>query len=1108
VGIRPEGERRKINWGETNMRIALLLLGLIAGHAAIGADDDRTLLLRQPALSADHLAFVYAGDIWIAGRDGNQPRRLTSSAADEGRPVFSPDGSQIAFVANFEGNDDVYVIAADGGQPQRLTWHPADDRVTGWTPDGAAVTVVSNRETDHGRSGQLYHAAVAGGLPQKRMLARVFDGQYDGSGRRFAYIDFGPAYNGLYGGSAGWKGYRGGTAPAVRIMDMDAGSAVTIPGAGATNFSPFWLGGDVYFLSDREFDVFNVYRYDARTGDVTRLTDERTWEVRAASGHGTDIVYEAGGRLKRLDLASGDVGEIAIAIAPDLPQKRVQWKSATSTIQSADISATGKRAVITARGDVFTVPVEHGSTRNLSATPGVREYTALWSPDGERVAWLEDSLGGQTLVIRDQGGLGEPARYEIGPHFYELLAWGGGETPHLVLQDNHLGLHALAAGSSDLVRIATAARRDSVYVAVSPDGRWLAYTEDQPNYASALKLYEFATGQRISVASGDADAASPAFSRDGQYLFFAASTNAGPLQVGLNMTSRERPYRAGLYAAVLAADGKSPLLPRTGDEGDDEEAEAGGDGDDEESEASVTVRIDADGLDARIVGLPVAEDNYRSLAVGKDGRLYYVRAVQAGASVLPPDAEQAEGNALVRFDFDEREAADVLDGITDFGISEAGGHMLIERADGSLAVAEIGDEIEPEALDLGGVRLRIDPAAEWAQIFDEAWRMEREFFYADNLHGLDWQSIYDRYRPLVDHVGRREDLNALMVEMIAELQVGHNRVGGGDVYAGDSAATGLLGANFAIADGRYRVAHVYTGGAWNPFVAAPLATPGNAVREGEYILAIDGRELTAKDNIFDYLQGTAGKQVTLRVGPRTDGRRARDVVVEPVPSERALRLWDWIEDNRRRVDEATNGRVGYIYLPNTGDAGFTFFNRMFFSQVDKDALIIDERSNGGGQAANYITDVLSRAHLSGWRDREGLPWGTPAGAVHGPMVMLIDQDAGSGGDFLPYSFRQLGLGKLIGTRTWGGLIGIAHNPALVDGGYLTVPFFRFYDADGRWTIENEGVAPDIEAELDPIATNGGRDTQLERAIEEIVAELAAYESDIPQAPPLPAELGE
>jgi tricorn protease len=1093
------------------MKISSILAGLMLAAFVVPVSANQTLLLRQPALSENQLAFVYAGDIWVARRDGSQPRRLTSSPADESLPIFSPDGTRIAFAGTYEGNSDVYVVPAKGGQPQRLTWHPDNDIPLDWTPDGSAVAFVSRRETDHGRSGQLYHASLDGSFPEKQMEARIYRGTYNEVGD-LAYIAFGSGYNGLFGGGSGWKGYRGGTTPAVQIMNAARTEVTTIPGAGTTNFNPMWLDGKVYFLSDRDDKIFNLFSYDPGNGKLEKISAEPTWDIRAASGHGSSIVYEAGGRLKQFDLASGTSSEIVIEIAPDLPQLRPQWKNAAGTIQASDISTSGKRAVVTARGEVFTVPVTDGSTRNLSNTGTRREYSAIWSPDGQQIAWISETGDGQEVVIKDQTGKGEPKRFPLGPHFYQLEEWTGGEDPRLIYTDNHLGLHSLNPGSGRTTRIAIGARRDNIEVAASPDGRWLAYTQEQPNYHRDLLLHNFESGKNVTVSDGTADVASPAFSPDGKYLFFAASTNSGPIQVGLNMTSQERPFRAALYALVLSADEKSPLSPRAGDE----EKNGGDEGDDEndkdkedKDKATPPTKIDLEGLRQRIVALPLAERNYGNLESGKDGSLFYIQFVQDGATT-PPPGEQAENeNRLLQFDFEEREEKTLLSGVNQFSISSDGSHVIIEKADGSLATAEIGDEMKPEALDLGGLKVLVDPREEWMQIFDEAWRMEQEYFYADNMHGLDWKAVYEQYRPLVEHVGRREDLNTLMVEMIAELQVGHNRTGGGDVYEADKIKTGLLGVNLEIEDDRFRIARVYTGESWNPFVKAPLAEPGNEAREGDFILSVNGQELTAADNLFAALQGTVGQQVTLTVSSDSKGKNARDIVIEPVDSERQLRLWAWIENNRRQVDLATEGRVGYIYLPNTAGAGYTFFNRMFFAQVDKEALIIDERSNSGGQAANYIIEVLSRKHLSGWADRDGLIFDTPAGAVHGPKLMLIDQDAGSGGDYLPHTFRYAGIGKLMGTRTWGGLIGISANPRLMDGGGIVVPFFRFFDPEGNWSVENEGVAPDIEVTLDPIATNRGKDSQLEAAIQEITAQLEDHENKVMKsAPPLPTELGQ
>ena len=1078
--------------------IALLVL-MLAGAAL----SEPTALLRQPSVSADHVAFVYAGDLWVSERDGSNPRRLTSSPAEENNPHFSPDGSLIAYAANYDGNTSIHVIGVEGGQPRRLTWHPANDIPVGWSADGSAVAFASSRETDHGRSAQLYHVPIEGGAPVRQMAARFFRGQWDEQGRRLAYIDFGPAYNGLYGGTAGWKGYRGGTTPSIRIFDTQAESVLAIEGERVNDLNPLWLDDQVYFLSDREEKRFNLFRFDPETERLEQLTDKALWDIRWASGHDRHIVYEAGGRLHEFDLDSSQTRMLEISINPDLPQLRSEFRNVRGNIQAARLSPNGKRALITARGEVFSVPVKDGSTRNLSNTEGVREYTALWSPAGDRVAWIVETLHGQYLKIVDQTGIGERQRWTLGMDFYQLQAWDA-DNDRIFYTDNRLRLHMIDLESGQTREIARNTRQGGFDLAVSPDGRWLAHTLRQPNYFRDLVIYDLDNHRSHNVTDGMADVASPAFSPDGQYLYFAASTNSGPLQFGLDMSSQERPYRAGLYALVLAADGDSPLEPRTGDEEAAEDDNGNNDGDNDE----VVTSIDFEGLLARKVALPVAKGNYGNLQVSADGNLYYIHRAQAGALVEQPGESMSKHHDLVRFDLEKREAENVLSGLQNFDMAAAGKHLLIQRDGGVLAVAEINADIRPENVDLGDLQMRIDPRAEWSQIFDEGWRMQRDFFYAENLHGLDWEAIYDQYLPLLDHVGRREDLNELMVEMIAELHAGHNRVGGGDVYRPNGPGVGLLGANFKISNGRWQIARIYTGEAWNPFLRGPLAQPGNEAREGEYILAINGRELEADDNLFERLLNTVDEQVTLRVGPRTDGRDSRDIVIEPVGSENQLRLWGWIEDNRRAVDEATDGRVGYIYLPNTAGPGYTFFNRMFHAQLDREALIIDERSNGGGQAANYIVEVLSRRHLSNWVYRDGLMSATPMGALHGPKIMLIDQDAGSGGDYLPYAFRELGIGKLMGTRTWGGLIGIFANPLLIDNGVMTVPHFRFVDVDNNWSIENEGVAPDIHVELDPLATNAGRDTQLEAAIAEILDQLEDYSDDIPrEPPPLPTELG-
>ncbi|MGY6629431.1 MAG: S41 family peptidase [Wenzhouxiangella sp.] len=1082
---------------------SFLIPALLFCLASVALAAEPTHLLRQPAVSAEHLAFVYAGDLWISDRDGQNPRQLTSSPAEENNPQFSPDGRWIAYAANHGGNTSVYVISVDGGQPRRLTWHPADDIPVGWSADGRYVAFASRRETDHGRSAQLYHVPLTGGAPVKQMDARFFRGRWHQDGQRLAYIDFGPAYNGLYGGGAGWRGHRGGTSPSIRILNPQAESVQSIAGERVNDINPVWAGDELVFISDRHEKRLNLFRFDPSSDQLERLTDQQDWDIRWADAQGRQVVFEAGGRLHELDLDSGEQRTLDIRLNPHLPQRQPGWRNVRDQIQSISLSPNGQRVVVTARGEVFTVPVEHGSIRNLTRSDGVREYTGLWSPAGDQVAWIVESLEGQSLVIADQSGLGDRQRFELGPDFYQLRLWDA-DNDRIVFTDNRLRLHVIDLGNGRVSEIARHARQGSFDLALAPGGRFLAFTQRQANYFNDLVIHDFDQGRNHRVSNGMADVGSLAFSPDGAYLFLAASTNSGPLQFSLDMSSQERPFRAGLYALVLAADGESPLAPRSGDE----TVANGHDDDDDNGSDSSDTRIDFDGLFHRKVALPVAKGHYDALVAAHDGSLFYIHRTQPGATVEPPGERWARDHRLVRFDFDKREASTLLTGVQGIDLASAGKHLAIQRADGSLAVAEAGASLDPKAVDLSGLRMSIDPRNEWAQIFDEGWRFQRDFFYAENLHGLDWDAVYAQYRPLLEHVGRREDLNELMIEMIAELHAGHNRVSGGDVHRESGPGVGLLGANFDIVNNRWQISRVYSGEAWNPFQHGPLARPGAQAQAGEYLLAINGQELTASDNLFELLHNTVGEQVVLRVGPAANGEGARNITVEPVGNESQLRLWGWIEDNRRAVYEATDGRVGYIYLPNTAGPGYTFFNRMFHAQLDREALIIDERSNGGGQAANYIVEVLSRRHLSNWVYRDGLMATTPMGALHGPKIMLIDQDAGSGGDWLPYAFRELEIGTLMGTRTWGGLIGIFMNPPLIDGGVMTVPHFRFVDTDNNWSVENEGVAPDIEVFLDPVATNQGRDSQLEAAIAEVLEQLEDYSDDIHrEPPPLPTELG-
>lgn len=1095
---------------------AALGLAVMAATLPVAAE---TLMLEQPTVSADNIAFVYAGDIWVADRDGGNVRRLTTDPATETNPSLSPDGSMIAYTGNYNGNADVYVVATAGGQPKRLTWHPGADIARGWTPDGASILFMSGRAVMERRGEQLFTVSPDGDFPAALELPQAYDAAFSPDATHIAYQVYRPAQS----GGSGWDRHRGGTTPPIWIFDRSTQEIVQIPHDRVNDIDPMWVGDMVYFLSDRA-DTVNLFGYDTTDGTLSQLTHNDVWDIESASATDGVIVFDAGGRIHELNLADGSVRTLSITVNADFPQLNAAWKDASRSVTNASLSPSGARAVFSARGDIFTVPAEKGNIRNLTNSNGANDRDALWSPKGDRIAWVTDESGRFQLVLADPTDGSEVERMALGDDVFYFLSNWSPDGDKILYQDNHLNLYLVDLASGDTRLVATNTYRSGFEAAFSPDGKWLAYSRSQPNYMRALVLYNVASGDSHDVTEGMADIGSPAFSRDGKYLYITASTNSGPRSVGLDMSTQERPLRRGIYAIVLAADGASPLPPESDDEdvstdaddGDEKENRRGSgwgksksNGNSNGDEPSAETRIDLAGLTGRMVALPVAERDYDSLAVAKDGSLFYMERRQPGVTREPPGAERQAVHSLMRFDFEDREAKTFKAKVAGFSMSGDGSKLLaLGPRQRWTITATKGNGKKGDGLNLSDMRVRIDPRAEWAHIFEDVWRAEQAYFYDPGMHGLDWQAVYDKYYPLLAHVARREDLNTLMVDMIAELEVGHNRVGGGDIHRSEPVRVGLLGADFEVANGSYRITRLLTGENWNAFDAAPLAVPGLGVSVGTYILAVNGQDLTGDDNIYSRFEQTVGKQVVLSVSDTPDAADGRDITVVPIANDRQLRLWAHVEANRKYVAEATDGRVGYIYLPNTGGGGFTYFNRYFFPQVDKEGLIVDERNNGGGQAANYITEVLGRPYLSSWRDRDGMVYTTPGGVMAGPKVMLINQYAGSGGDFLPWSFRYLGLGPLIGTRTWGGLIGISANPQLIDGGRLSVPFFRYFNPDGEWGIENVGVPPDIEVIQTPKDVIAGRDPQLDAGIAEVLKALEGYTSPVLKtAPPMPTEVG-
>lgn len=1102
-----------------------LMLGACFVSATTFAD---TQLLRQPSVSRDHLAFVYGGDIWLADCDGKNPTRLTQHPAAEFAPTFSPDGKWLAFSASYDRNTDVYVMPAKGGEARRLSWHPGADVVVGWSPDSKRILFSSGREISVSRSTHLYEVSVEGGHEQKVMDAIAFEGNWSADGKWLAYRPFPQAY----AGSSGWRQHRGGTTPPIWLIDIAGKKLEKIPHENASDKSPVWIGDDVYFISDRNDGAANLFSYNRKSKSVKQLSKETVWDIRSMSAYDKTIVYEVGGTFKEFDTVSGKTKTLSIDLSAQTAQAnqlRPQWKDAAANMTSASLSPTGKRVVVTARGEVFTVPVKDGSVRNLTETAGVREKDASWSPDGKSIAYISDAGIEHKIVIKDQTGGDTSKSFSLGKTgYFSLLDWAP-NSQMIVFQDNHLQLFVLNIAQGKIAKLDESARRSTFNISFSSDSRWLAYTVAGANHFSQIKLYDFNSGKSTTITDGLSDADFPAFAPK-DYLYFTASTNAGPTHVGLDMSSQERPLRNGIYAVVLAADGKSPLLPKSGDEEVKKDMKSEGDANkdnakkddakkddakkdeakkDEVTKSNKAVKIDLAGIQQRIVALPIAERNNLSLQVASDGGLFFLERPQPGVSNDPPAERSGNTANLMRFNAEDKKAKLVKAGIANYSLSADGKKLLLQSTGAKLEIADAAEKIDPKPINLSGLRMRVDPRAEWEQIFNETWWMQKEFFYDANLHGIDWDAIYKRYHPMLKHVQRREDLNDLMVEMIGELQVGHNRVGGGDIHQETPVAVGLLGADFSFENSYVRIKSILKGDRWSPFAPAPLAIPGLDVKEGDYLVAIDGKTIDAKTNLFSLLENKVGKQVNLSIMRDLTSKATHQVVVQPIANEAELRQWHWIEKNREYVQKKTDGKVAYVYLPNTGGEGYQYFNRMFYAQAEKSALIVDERRNGGGQAANYITDVLSRQYLAGWKDRDGMIYETPGAAIYGPKAMLIDQDAGSGGDFLPYAFKRMKLGTLIGKRTWGGLIGISANPNLIDGGNLVVPFFRFFTPDNEWRIENEGVAPDIDVDLDPIEVNQGRDPQLDAAIKDVTERLKTYRDiKLRVAPPMPKKLGQ
>jgi tricorn protease len=1075
----------------TRFALCALLAVLLAPPAT--ASDEAPLLLRQPSLSETQIVFSFAGDLWLVERAGGEARRLTAGAGIEARPYFSPDGRSIAFTGQYDGNTDVYVVDARGGTPRRLTFHPGPDFTVGWSPDGKRVLFRSQRATGVDDI-HLYLVDAAGGVPERLPLPTAFEGSLSPDGKRLAYV---PNLK----WQPGWKRYRGGQTTPVWLADLSTLALERVPRENSNDSSPAWLGDRVFFLSDRGGKV-TLWSYDTATREVRSEFNNDGLDLKNVSAGPGGLVFERFGEIWLYDLAARAAHRVPIGVHADLPGVRPRFAEAGDDAAAAGLSPHGARALFQVRGEVFTAPVEHGDIRNVTRTPGVMERDPAWSPDGRTIAYLSDESGEYALHLAAQNGLGPVRKIPLGdpPSFFYRPQWSP-DGKKLALTDKRLNLWVVDAASGALTRV-DADRYDdpprTLDPAWSPDSRLLAYTKRLPSHQHAVFLRALAEPVSRQVTDGLADARHPVFDRGGKYLYFTASTNVGLSASWLDLSSVDHPIASSVYALTLAKDTVSPVAPQSDEEettdrenattakGDDDDHGAAKEEDEIEDARPVVVRVDWEGLAQRAVALPAPPRNYLGLETGEEGTLFLLE----GPPVMPIDDEEPPPVTVQKLTLEDRKVEKFAGETSAFIVSSDGKKALLHGGDSWRVVST--DEAPTESggeIDLDGLEVWVDPRAEWRQMFREVWRIERDFLYDPRAHGYDLAAAQARYAPYLERLGHRADLNYLFEEMLGGIEVGHTFVAGGDLPDADTVPGGLLGADYEVANGRYRFARVYGGDSWDPELEAPLAQPGAAVAAGEYLLAVEGREVTPPQSVYSFFENTAGKQVRLRVGPDPGGKGSREIEVVPIEDESELRYRAWVEDNRRLVDKLSGGRLAYVHLPDTGGGGFESFNRYFFAQLGKEGAIVDDRYNHGGLLADYVVDLLRRQPLSGITSREGEDSLSPAGAIYGPKAMLVNMMAGSGGDAMPWYFRKLGLGPLVGTRTWGGLVGIFDYPQLLDGGQVTAPRVALYDLNGQWGVENTGVSPDVEVEMTPQSARGGHDPQIEKAVELLLATL-------------------
>ncbi|UTW54599.1 S41 family peptidase [Kordiimonas sp. SCSIO 12610] len=1072
--------------------------------------DDHTLY-REPTVSNDHIVFSYAGDLWRVDRSGGEAEQLTTGVGIESTPYFSPDGSKVAFTGQYDGNTDVFVVDIKGGTPKRLTYHPGADIVRGWSRDGEDVLFSSARNS-YANFLRLFTVPVENvELPTQLPLPSAEKGSYSPNSKYLAYEP-------LNQWQQAWKRYRGGQQDKIWIAKLSDSSIEKVPSAASVDKNPMWIDDTVYFISDRDSKLgdFRLFSYDTKKKAVKQALDQKGMDIKSASA-GPDgiIAFEQFGTIHLFDTKSGKASKVDITLNADLTAVRPRYTKVSNNIANAHISPSGKRAVFEARGEILTVPEKKGDVRNITRTTGVMERDPAWSPDGQSIAYLSEATGEYALHIRDQKGEKDERIIKLPPMFYRSPIWSpDSKKIALTGHDNNLWYVDLTADEPKAVNIDKniISSADVMAPDWSPEGDWITYAKQLPNLLRAIFVYSLATAETHQITDGLSDARHPIFDKNGKYLYFTASTNLGETISFADMSGLGRQTTRSIYATVLSTETKSPIADESDDEpakkpekkSEDKKSDAkeGKKADEKSAEKpKKSLKIDLAGIQNRIVALPAANTTWAGLVAGSKGEFFALEAKtgQNGPPTL----------TLHKFDGKGKKFSRITGGLSSFDLSSDGKKALVRRGRSNWSIVATAALAKPgKPIKTAQMEVFVEPEVEWKQMFREVWRGERDFFYDKNLHGLDLNWATSTYEPYLKNVRHRSDLSYLFTEMLGQLTIGHMFIGGGDQVRAPRVQGGLLGADYEVDNGRYRIAKIYNGENWSPRLFAPLNEPGLNVKVGDYILAVNGRELMASQNIYHAFEATAGRQTRVKISSNADGSEAREIIVKPINNDSGIRNIDWVEGNRRKVGELSDGKLAYIYMPNTAGPGFRSFNRYFYAQTDKKGAVLDERFNGGGLLADYVTQVFKKERFANIFYRHGdINVPVPAGAIYGPKAMIVNEMAGSGGDAMPWFFKKSGAGKLFGKRTWGGLVAAQGLPTLMDGGTVRAPDFAIFGNEGEWEIENYGTTPDVEIEWDPELWRQGRDPQLEATVEYLLDEIRKNPVKEPKTPKFPDYFG-